>query len=82
MVMSIAPEAAQGTLLRAEALRQCDEARERVEGAIAALRAIDAGCTWRSGAIDVLRERLRSEAEELRGILDGIHAGASALRAG
>lgn len=68
-MLSIAPATAPGSWMLAEALLRCDSAREHVEGAIAALGALDADCVWRARAIDLLRARLVQRSDELAGLL-------------
>ncbi|MGN8027409.1 hypothetical protein [Microbacterium sp. 22242] len=81
-MLTIAPDTAQGSWLRAEALLRCDSARERIERTIVDLRAIDDGCGWRAKAVDLLRAELERRREELLIALDRVGSIEAALREG
>ena len=81
-MLTIAPETAQGSWLVAQALLHCDSARERVERAVADLRAIGADCAWKARAIDLILDRCAVQLQELLGVLDQLCSIQSDLRAG
>ena len=81
-MITIAPDAAQGSWLVAQALLHCDSARERIERTLADLRSIGEECTWKARAIELLLDRCAEQLHELLGVLDQLRAIESELRAG
>ncbi|MBS1673570.1 MAG: hypothetical protein JSS74_06360 [Actinobacteria bacterium] len=76
---SIAPQSSPGSWQVADALSRCDSARERVEIAVAGLRALEDGMHWQARAIAPLRAQLAEHARELNLVHNQLGAVASAL---
>jgi|GEM_PF-2643205 len=72
----------QGSWLLAEAQSCCDRARERLERALADLRAISADCAWKADAVRLLLQRCEEQQQELVRALDQLSCIASGLRVG
>ncbi|MBS1699547.1 MAG: hypothetical protein JST25_14220 [Actinobacteria bacterium] len=81
-MLAVAPLTTEGTWLLADALGRCDSARERLDRALADLRALAADCGWRARAIDRLLERCAEQQGELVGVLDQLASLEAGLRAG
>lgn len=77
---TIAPATAEGSWLLAGALLRCDAARDRLDAAIAGLRALDDDMPWRSKAVTALRGQLVQHEGELRDALGGLGDVETALR--
>lgn len=81
-MFAIAPTTAEGSWMLAEALLRCDRARERIDRALADLRALPVDCAWRASAVELMLERCAAQQGELVGALDQLETVESALRVG
>ena len=79
---TFAPDAAPGSWQLAEALLRCERARERIEAAVVALRAIEADCGWRSRSVDFLQRELEAQRQALGVARESLPSIEAALQAG
>jgi len=81
-MFAIAPVTAEGSWMLAEAMLRCDRARERLDRALADLRALAVDCAWKARAIELMLERCAAQQRELVGVLDQLESIQSGLRVG
>lgn len=79
-MITIAPDAGPGSWRLAEALLRCESARERIEAAVVALRAIEADCGWRSKSVEFVQRELDAQRRALAVAGESLPSIASALR--
>jgi site-specific recombinase len=81
-MFTIAPAAAEGSWMLAEALLRCSSVRERLDRALADLVALSVDCAWRARAVEAMLDRCAEQQHELARVLDELGWIESGLRAG